>query len=146
MCGRPNALHKEWHEEKAREAESLRQAARDVTDAREAVRAAMAAARRLVSLDEGLLKRAEAVGLEEQARAALRHSEGAAWTTPEESTVTPDELANPILSGRPRSRRYDSILNRLWDNPDGADHPCFHGRSPFFRGWRPRSRGCRFPS
>ena len=96
MCGRPNALDKDWHEKKAREAESLPQAAREVTDAREAVRAAIAAARRLVSLDEALLKRAEAAGLEEQARAALRHSEGAAWTTPEESTVTPDELATSI--------------------------------------------------
>jgi hypothetical protein len=26
-------------------------------------------------------------------------------------------LVDPILSGRPRSRRYNSIFNRLWDIP-----------------------------
>jgi len=97
VCGRPNALHKEWHEEKAREAESLRQAARDVTDAREAVRAAMVAGRRLVSLDEALLKRAGAANLAEQGEAVLRRlPQAAATTTPEDSAAAASELATGI--------------------------------------------------
>ncbi len=32
-------------------------------------------------------------------------------------------MADPILSGRPRSRRYNSIFNRLWDIPHVSPTP-----------------------
>ena len=47
VCGRPNALDKEWHQIKAEEAEELRTAAREPIEAREEVQRATAAARAL---------------------------------------------------------------------------------------------------
>ena len=58
VCGEKNALDKDWHQQKAKEAESLRQAAREASEARQATKARTSEARKLLAIDQDLLKKA----------------------------------------------------------------------------------------
>ena len=60
-----------WHQTKAEEAETLRQAAKEATEAREALKKAETEARRLMTLDTALLAKADEAGLQPEADAVL---------------------------------------------------------------------------
>ena len=71
VCGRKDALGKDWHQTKAKEAESLRQAAREASEARQATKAAIANARKLLALDHELLTKPASKSTDARARAVL---------------------------------------------------------------------------
>ena len=107
VCGKPNALDTAWHQQKAQEAEALRQAAREATEARKAVAEAAATVQRLMAVDWDLLARAAEVGLGELAEAVLRcrHPEGAAWPSPEGSAIAESVVRCPFSRATPSACR-----------------------------------------
>ena len=96
VCGSKNALDKGWHQTKAKEAETLRQAARDASEARQATKARMAEARKLLAIDHELLKKANAAGIEELAQNVLSHAQQALPQTTEETPQAATQLADAI--------------------------------------------------
>jgi hypothetical protein len=59
-------LNEAWHQTKTSEAESLRQAAKEATEARAALKKAQTDAQRLLTLDTALLARAGQAGLKDE--------------------------------------------------------------------------------
>ena len=96
VCGNKGALDKEWHQAKAKEAETLRQAAREASEARQATKAAIAGARKLLALDLELLKRSASETTDALARQVLGHVEKALPPTPEDTPQAADTLAKAI--------------------------------------------------
>ena len=66
VCGTKDAMNEAWHQAKAKEAETLRQAAQEATEAREALKKAETEARRLIEIDTALLARAGEAGLKDE--------------------------------------------------------------------------------
>jgi recombinational DNA repair ATPase RecF len=118
VCGKPNALDGAWHQQKAQEAETLRQAAREATEARASLKTALAEVRRLVAVDSDLVGRAAALQLPAVAAAAkavlachpegaawkASHPEGAAWPSPEGSALA--ESVGPLSVAVEQLRRH----------------------------------------
>jgi DNA repair exonuclease SbcCD ATPase subunit len=108
VCGREKALDKTWHDAKSKEAESLKQAAREATDARTQLKAALAAATKLVSLDRDLLKKAQAAHVP-QAADVLSHLESMN-SAGEDSASAATALADAIeKAGSPMVTSVDQL-------------------------------------
>ncbi len=110
ICGRKDALDKDWHEAKAKEAENLKQVAREASEARVATKARMAEARKLIAIDQDLLKKATAAGLEELANNVLSHATRALPQTAEETPQAATLLADAIER---EAGQFVSQLNQL---------------------------------
>jgi ABC-type lipoprotein export system ATPase subunit len=127
VCGRTGALDKAWHEAKQQEAESLRRAAKEASEARANLKQRIAEARKLVEIDTALLKKAEAAGFPDLATAARAAAEKAIGQQGEPPAA---DLVAAIESG------IDSLVTSLDQLRTRAQQE-LEGRQD---AWRPHAR------